>query len=227
MITESVYFFGMFFIYAVLLGIFLNSVKNAEYKKYYVGKKTAQSAAFLAVFLISFGRNHGIMEFWLMMPAFVCCFAGDVLLAFYNKYRKKKIFALGLLSFLAGHLFFIRWLNRMQPPQWIDFLFPAAAVCLIFYATGTKSFHTGRLRPCILIYTFFIAYLFSKSLRIAVSEPCVFHSVCALGSTLFLVSDILILFLYFYKKKSKKVHIFNLLTYYLGIFFLASCILFL
>ena len=72
------------------------------------------------------------------------------------------------------------------------------AVIGIFAVTGMGSFHTGRLRPCILVYTFFIAYLFAKSMHIAVSIPDMRHIVCAVGSFLFMISDISILFLYFY-----------------------------
>ena len=53
------------------------------------------------------------------------CFAGDVILAFYNKIKKKRLFLLGLVTFLMGHLFFIRWLDRMQPPAVADMVFPA------------------------------------------------------------------------------------------------------
>ncbi|MFR8428874.1 MAG: lysoplasmalogenase family protein [Roseburia inulinivorans] len=73
---------------------------------------------------------------------------------------------------------------------------------------------------------FFIAYLFAKSMHIAVSIPDMRHIVCAVGSFLFMISDISILFLYFYKNKSRKVHLFNLTTYYVGIFLLAISPLF-
>lgn len=51
---------------------------------------------------------------------------------------------------------------------------------------------------------FFIAYLFAKSMHIAVSIPDMRHIVCAVGSFLFMISDISILFLYFYKIRTGK-----------------------
>ena len=169
--------------------------KKPDYKKNYVLVKTLQSAAFVSVFLAAAVVSRDILDFWLMLPAFVCCFAGDVILAFYNKIKKKRLFLLGLVTFLMGHLFFIRWLDRMQPPAVADMVFPVIAVIGIFAVTGMGSFHTGRLRPCILVYTFFIAYLFAKSMHIAVSIPDMRHIVCAVGSFLFMISDISILFL--------------------------------
>lgn len=150
-----IWFLGMAVFYGVLFLWFLNQVKKPDYKKNYVLVKTLQSAAFVSVFLAAAVVSRDILHFWLMLPAFVCCFAGDVILAFYNKIKKKRLFLLGLVTFLMGHLFFIRWLDRMQPPAVADMVFPVIAVIGIFAVTGMGSFHTGRLRPCILVYTFF------------------------------------------------------------------------
>lgn len=166
-----IWFLGMAVFYGVLFLWFLNQVKKPDYKKNYVLVKTLQSAAFVSVFLAAAVVSQDILDFWLMLPAFVCCFAGDVMLAFYNKIKKKRLFLLGLVTFLMGHLFFIRWLDRMQPLAVTDMVFPVIAVIGVFAVTGMGSFHTGRLRPCILVYTFFIAYLFAKSMHIAVSIP--------------------------------------------------------
>ena len=62
-------------------------------------------------------------------------------------------------------------------------------------------------------------------MHIAVSIPDMRHIVCAVGSFLFMISDISILFLYFYKNKDRKVHLFNLTTYYVGIFLLAISVI--
>ena len=107
-----IWFLGMAVFYGVLFLWFLNQVKKPDYKKNYVLVKTLQSAAFVSVFLAAAVVSRDILDFWLMLPAFVCCFAGDVILAFYNKIKKKRLFLLGLVTFLMGHLFFIRWLDR-------------------------------------------------------------------------------------------------------------------
>ena len=217
---------GMAVLYGVLFLWFICQVRKPDYKKHYVFTKTEQSAAFLLVFLVAAGVSGDMRNLWRMLPAFVCCFAGDVLLAFYNKVREKKIFLSGLVAFLLGHLFFIRWLNRMQSITITDVVIPAMAVLLMFFVTGMGCFHTGRLRPCILVYSFFIAYLFAKSMHIALCLPDWYHSICAVGSFLFMISDISILFLYFYKNRNRRIHLFNLTTYYMGIFLLAVSPLF-
>ena len=122
-----IWFLGMAVFYGVLFLWFLNQVKKPDYKKNYVLVKTLQSAAFVSVFLAAAVVSRDILDFWLMLPAFVCCFAGDVILAFYNKIKKKRLFLLGLVTFLMGLLIFIRWLDRMQPPAVADMVFPVIA----------------------------------------------------------------------------------------------------
>ena len=150
----------------------------------------------------------------------------DVFLAFYNKYKKRRIFAFGLLAFLVGHIFFIRWFAQIQPIDIADFIVPLFGVGITYYLTTGKIFHTGRLRPFVIIYAFFVTFLAEKSVRIALSFHSAAHLLAGIGGVLFLMSDISILFLYFWKKRNKKIHLFNLYTYYAGIYLLASCILF-
>ncbi len=192
-----------------------------KWKKYYIASKLLCSLGFLGVFATA-GRCSGYgWQFWLMLPAFFCCFVGDLLMAVYNCYRRRSHFLMGLLVFLAGHVCFVRWMCRMQPLSALDFLFPACAVLLVCRLTALRGIHTGRLRPFILIYTFFVALVFAKGMHLAIGEWSGQSLAVAAGSALFLVSDISILFLYFYRKKGYGIHLFNLATYYYGMFLLA------
>ena len=78
---------------------FLNQVKKPDYKKNYVLVKTLQSAAFVSVFLAAAVVSQDILDFWLMLPAFVCCFAGDVMLAFIIRSKKRDFFCWDLSHF--------------------------------------------------------------------------------------------------------------------------------
>ncbi|EEG95665.1 hypothetical protein ROSEINA2194_00473 [Roseburia inulinivorans DSM 16841] len=97
-----IWFLGMAVFYGVLFLWFLNQVKKPDYKKNYVLVKTLQSAAFVSVFLAAAVVSRDILDFWLMLPAFVCCFAGDVILAFYNKIQKKETFFVGTCHIFNG-----------------------------------------------------------------------------------------------------------------------------
>ena len=218
--------FWMLIIYSSPFGVLTAIVCRMSWKKYYVIGKAAASLSFLGILLYAAIVSNAIGQFWLMIPAFLCCFTGDIYMALYNRQRKKIYFLMGLTIFLSGHVFFVRWLCRMQPLLMRDFLIPIGAVALTLGLTSLKKMHTGRLRPFLLVYAFFVALLFSKSLRLGISEMTLPHGMIALGGCLFLISDLSILFLYFYKKRSVGVHLFNLATYYYGMFFLAASLLF-
>lgn len=222
------------FCFGVMLGVYtmlffglLFVVCRPEYKKYYVLVKGVNSFAFVAVFFVSGYRSGEIWQFFLMLPAFLCCFAGDILMGCYHRYRIKKLFLTGLLIFLIGHICFVRWMCRIQQMDIVELCFPLLALLFVFWLTSERGMHTGKLRPFILIYTFFVALLFAKGVHLAVADASVRNLVTAAGSTLFMVSDISILFLYFTERKGPGIHIFNLSTYYYGVFLLASSLLFL
>jgi uncharacterized membrane protein YhhN len=206
--------------YSLLIGVLLAVVCVPGWKKYYVQAKTVSSLAFLAVLVLA---PAGCGQ---MLPAFLCCFAGDVMMAVYNLHRRKKYFLAGLFLFLAGHVCFVIWLAGIQPMAAVEFLFPAAAVLFIFGLTSLKQIHTGRLRPFILLYAFFVALFFSKAAHLFWSGFSIPNAVIAGGAMLFAMSDISILFLYFSRKKGNAIHVFNLATYYAGMFLLASSLYF-
>lgn len=220
-------FLGMLLGYSLVFGILLAVVCNETWKKrYYIWAKGVASLGFVIVFAASVYERGKNGQLWLMLPALFCCFAGDILMAAYNRYRKKIHFLMGLFIFLVGHLCFVSWLCKMQPIELVDFVIPVLAVALTWGLTSLKKVHTGKLRPFILLYSFFVALFFAKGLRLVLTQFSISTLMIAVGSFLFFVSDISILFLYFYKKKGYGVHIFNLVTYYYGIFLLATNLLF-
>lgn len=221
-------FIGMLLGCMLAFAVIVAVVCRQEWKKkYYLGAKILNSAAFVAVFLISTYISGAIHSFWLMLPGVLFCFAGDVFMALYNRQRKRVHFLMGVFLFLSGHLCFARWLCSIQPVSVIDLIIPVFAVLLAWYLVSRKDIHTGRMKPYILLYAFFVALFFVKGQHLAWSEPTAAHMMIAVGSLLFLVSDISIIFLYFQKRKGVAVHIFNLATYYGAMFLLASHVLFL
>ncbi len=214
--------FVLFAVYTALLCGLLAVVRSGKYRKYYIWAKALCSLGFLAVLFAAWLLTGENDRFFMMLPAFFCCFGGDILLGFYNRFRRKPQFLAGLFVFLAGHLLFVRWICMEGGMAFVDVLFPLGAVGLALLLTSMKRMHTGRLRPFILIYAFFVALFFSSAVRFAVTRPVWENAAAAMGAGLLLVSDISILFLYFYKRGGIKIHIFNLLTYYYGMFVLAG-----
>lgn len=213
-------------VYSLLFVLLAAVAYRPEWKKYYIPAKGMNSLAFLLIFFVAGYHSDDVRQFWLMLPAFFCCFVGDILMAAYNCRRRRMYFLMGLGIFLAGHLCFVRWLCRIQRLTVIDLVFPAVSVLLAWWLTSRNNIHTGRLKPFILFYTFFVALFFAKGIHLAAVQFSLQHVMIAAGSALFFASDISLLFLYFSRKNGYAVHLFNLASYYYGMFLLAANLFF-
>ena len=87
--------------------------------------------------------------------------------------------------------------------------------------SGMPGMQTGRMRPWVILYAAFVSALLGKGLQLAfgIAQPWCF--LVLTGAALFWVSDLLILFLYFYRTSHPAVHAANLATYYYGMFLVA------
>ena len=92
--------------------------------------------------------------------------------------------------------------------------------------SAMPGIHTGRMRPWVVLYAAFVSALLGKGLQLAfgIAQPWCFLVLA--GAALFWVSDLLILFLYFYPGKHPAVHVANLLTYYYAMFLIAASLAF-
>lgn len=198
-------------------------------RKYYVPVKTIASLSFigLAVYYTFQSGNQEML--FRMLPGFILCFCGDEFLGFYNRIKNKKLFLAGIATFLTGHICFIGSLLSIQKLSLADMIFPIGAIGIAMFTVQKKKMTLGKLKPYVYVYTFFVALLFSKSVHIFIDYQGLItfnQALClALGAALFLISDFLILFLYFYDKRPWSTHGWNLVTYYLGMFFLAASLL--
>ena len=200
-ISKSIYF-------VTVLILLIVTVKKDVKRRFYVPAKLAASTFF--IIYAFFTHIAPILYFPL-----AACWLGDLFMGVYNIRRKKRFIALGILFFMLSHIGFLVWLYsddlRVTPYDVIIPIFGALSAFLIIYLF---HMHLGRLRPAAIVYACFVSAFAIKAVESGV----------ALGGTLFFISDLLILFLYFYHFKSKALHILthivNLATYYLAILFI-------
>nr|WP_308742974.1 lysoplasmalogenase family protein [uncultured Anaerocolumna sp.] len=236
----------LFLLYTIPFMFLMWTISNPKYKRYYVLAKTVNSITFIAaaIYCAYYGANIEILDS--LLPALLLCLVGDIILGFYNAVcdktvkgnelsyvetntnftAKAAIFILGLLSFAFGHGCFIYAFSKMQRLTWIDFVFPVVAIFITIGLTKLDGMNTGRFTVLIAAYSFMVAMLFSKGIHILLSQFNALNLLLSAGATLFLISDGFILFLYFYEKKAKAIHIINLATYYYGMFFIALSMLY-
>ena len=82
-------------VYGGLLGVLL---RRAGRPGGYLAEKTLCSAAFVALAALCARLGSRPEAFWKLLPALLCCVAGDVVLALFNRRRRPALFL------LPGHL---------------------------------------------------------------------------------------------------------------------------
>lgn len=193
-----------------------------KWKKFYTLGKTLSSIGFILVAVVSGIEGDNLSNVWHTMPAFVLCLSGDVILGIYNQNKKKKFFLLGLCVFLCGHIGFFLSFARMTGIAVWELIIPCAGALLTLWMATRPGMDTGKLKYEIILYSYFVSLLLTKTVFIAVNNPCVGTLLLSIGAGLFLISDVILLFLNFYKKRFIVLHVLNLVTYYYGIFLMAA-----
>ncbi|MEG1741525.1 MAG: lysoplasmalogenase family protein [Acetivibrio sp.] len=195
--------------------------------KFHVIAKVICSAGFIGAAVLGKMQSSNDALFWRLLPGFIFCFLGDFFLAKKERKESKQDFLLGLGSFLAGHILFLRGLSFLQPWSAETVLVPFVGVIVAFFLMKRKNMEAGEFKIPIMVYSYFVTALFVKCAQIALKGPgSLFFILLFLGGLFFLISDIIILFLYFYKKKYGIMKFLNLFTYYTATYILGIAILF-
>lgn len=196
-----------------------------RFHKYHLFFKCLNSMLFLLIAVYGMTRVTDDIIFWRLFPAFCFCFLGDFFLARKLEAKAEKNFVYGLASFLAAHCLFLIAFSFLEPSTFFVFLLPVLGVFLTMILMNLKKMVVGKFKKPVLVYSYFVTALFVKCGQLYLLEnDRLFNKLVFLGGTLFLVSDMIILFLYFYQTKYKVVRFLNLFTYYSATYFLALAI---
>lgn len=195
--------------------------------KYHTLAKFINSIGFIAVATGACLFSGQWSLYFAMLPGLILCLVGDVMLALDNSRALSKYFLPGLTSFLIGHILFVWAFSMRVPFSLYDLILPVIAVILTFFIVRMKGIDVGKLRVAVIIYSFFVALLFSKGISLVlVNGMTPVNSLLCRGAFLFLLSDAIVLFLLFYEKKHFIVRFCNLATYYGGMFLIALSLAF-
>lgn len=219
-------------VYLVLLGQLLFVGGSRRFFKYYPISKTCASAGFLvmAPFAWLTGQsNVSATAFTICKVALVLCAAGDVLLGFANIRggSQGSIFKLGVMAFGLAHLVFCALYYTESQFYLLDLLPPLLCVTITFFLEKCKVLRLRKMRVPALCYSFLVGLMVTKAVGLTVWDGFYDqrHLLLAIGSVLFIVSDIILVFMYFGTAlNDRKRHIlrfFNLSTYYIGVLLIA------
>lgn len=197
--------------------------------------KSISSLCFLltAVFAL-IGNSSAYIYGSLIIMGGALGLVGDILLDLKGVYKQdeKTYLKGGFIFFLVGHIFYIGALIYSVKPKW--WLILIAAVVSILIGIGTvlsanlMKVHYGAYRRIVAIYVAFLAMTMLTSIL------CVFltnfqkgYILMAIGSVLFLLSDVVLSNTFFGRGKDKQHHLFiNHFLYYAGQYLIASSVLF-
>lgn len=187
----------------------------------YIVLKTLTSTLFC---LISYYNITIKEDVHLLIVPFLCCFLGDILLAFYNRHRYKRCFIWGLFAFLGAHIGFVGHMYLISSFNFIDLMIPFLSAAAVYWLDRKKVIDLKGMRRYCLVYSLFVSLLMAKGIDLNLTFTNAKGLVLMSGGISFFLSDLLILFLYF-KKSTKTLHVLNLTTYYLAMYLFSISII--
>lgn len=212
----------------ICLFLFLISTNYFEpLKKYHTFAKTLNSIGYIATAIYSYTVSKDSSFFFRMLPAFILCLLGDIFLSLPNGGKRGGWFYAGFISFALAHIVMPVAIISLADINPLEFILPVIMVIAVYVITRGPNFDMGNFTIPILIYGFLVAWTFSRSVVVMLQLGMSGRGIMLFaGSLLFMISDIIILFIYFYKKKVWWSSFANLFTYYSGMFLLAASIYF-
>lgn len=125
-------------------------------------------------------------KYWLMAGLF-SAMLGDILLI--------DFFVAGVIFFALGHVLYFIAFCTITRINWLDIIvgciiFILSACVILFY----KHFEFAGLKFVILIYALIISMMVGKTISNLIRDPSAKNTLLVLGSVLFFLSDLMLLF---------------------------------
>ena len=201
--------------------------------------KALCSLIFVATAIIAQAFSEGGLSMNTMLAAFICSFFGDVFLHVYPKLGSEIVnYALGGVSFLAGHiLYIISFANAEKgyilPENILAIQLAAAAVLcaavnILMRVFGLKL---GKVFTVpVIIYSFALMIMVVKAVTLGImfvssGEGILPAVIISIGATAFAASDIVLASDFFTGGKDIKKKTANMILYYGGQMLLATSLL--
>lgn len=197
----------------------------------YTAVKSAVSCGFLVIAAAAYllGGRTGGAYFWGLVPCLVLCLAGDVLLGLANNHAGffGRWFLFGVGAFTLAHAGFCALFTLAMPggPRFTlwDAAAPLAALAVTAACARHKRFKLRRMhmQAPALAYSLCVGLMCARGVTFGFICGGRRGMLAAAGAVLFLISDAVLLFVYFHVRPRKALRAVNLATYYLGMLCLA------
>lgn len=210
--------------YIIMVALTITSMYLRR-KKHYILFKGLSSAGFTATAAVS-ALCHD-RSLFIVMPFFILCFAGDILLALSDEIDirlRDPQFTSGVAAFAVAHVFLIYEFGRMTcwhiSPLWVVF---SAGLLLytIYTLTGHDFDYGGKALPC-CVYAFIVGLCGGMGADIIISQHSDINGLMSgIGAISFMISDFILANKYFRIRKKQWYGVAILLFYYGAVLILA------
>lgn len=182
--------------------------------------KTITSLLFIGICISRYSSSNDFTYFILILMGLIFSLFGDIFLIFENGSNKSmsKDFIYGLLSFSIAHIFFSLCFVSLTSLTIYDILFTAIlSLSSLLILKSIKNFNFKGVFRYVAFYAVIISFMFIKSISLYLAGFDNFGVfIVMIGALLFVVSDLILSFVYFYKDCPKFMAGLNLLIYYIA-----------
>lgn len=184
----------------------------------YVFWKTLTSLGFFTLSLFAYSATIEPMYYWLIIIGLGLGVAGDYFLAMqYHQPKKKQLFfILGLGAFAMGHIAYSAAFydaNSLHPIWIIIVSVILAGITVAMLIKLNLQFQ--NMLPAVLFYCTVIYFMEIQALCL-LSQPNMALIVVNIGTLLFVISDLILSFVYFHDMDTVKMNRLNLVFYYIA-----------
>lgn len=179
--------------------------------------KITASVFFVITPIFAYKKKTGDKKYFLLiMFGLIFSLFGDVLLAIKGW---NLGFCLGVTAFTFAQIFFVIGFSYLERYKHIDLaIFGGLAIVLILLENINKDFNYDGKYIFILIYSIVISYMVAKAFSLLRIKKGIEKSVLLViaAMVLFFLSDLTLLFVYFYKTKYVALSYANIVLYYMA-----------
>ena len=200
-----------------------------EHKKNYVPAVVLKGLASACFVVLGLLLSPGTQTAKLIVAGLVLGCIADVLLNLRYVFEKKGqlIFLAGIAVFLSGHILYLVAVMRGAEHWWISLIAGAILTALLMAWIFRRITAKKAFKIFGVVYIGAIMLLNCVALGNLMAAPSAFTAVFAAGSSLFLVSDVVLILNTFGKETRQSLRVTNIGLYYAGQILIALSLLFL
>lgn len=175
--------------------------------------KMLTSFIFVAIAALGFKSHTSHLAYaYFLLAGLILSTAGDLLLGLSHRapIKDNPILLSGIFTFALAHIaFIISFITLDQFSLFPLMIIPLIITGLFVILTAHAPFDLGKFRLPIILYSFIISTMLVITLNTGIPYVII-------GASLFVISDIILCFVFIYRRKYPILSVCNLLLYYLG-----------